>query len=627
MAFRVDSYASSAGNADVVQMFRGTGGGSDARFSLYLENFIGAAEYGTNAIGLVIPGTWYILAMTCAPNPSYVVTYYFGPIGGPLIQVPNAYTLQVGTNNIYFGFVPDVQYYGNISVCEARFWDGVALTAVQVQAESASATPVTAGVTHRWFNSGAANLTALLNDAVGSVNLTQTGGSAAMVSSGPNFASTTTMNSVRQTSTGNQLTQSTAIPSQGLTITGWFNFYETHTNPNTFISISNGTHTLEFTIGNLNDNYGLPELLLDNTTSSSDGGYVQEGEWYFGGLYVSAGGTGACFVGRPEANSGAGVVHSSDNNVPAFASSVGIAVPSFSGTLELLNSANGFWVNGSLRDVRIFNSALTNAQLVTEMMSSSPQAAGCRSWYKLTSPTDLTDHVGSYNLVAAGTVYSETVAPTLNAHGAASLSINTIGDSLTAGLNPDTAPTEYPYGPILEGLQPYNVMNSYGISGATTEDMETYFNTEAMTSWSRTLPNVILLLGGTNDLLQGVTPAQAFANITDLVHMAQSRGFWVLNATVIKSFPYDSYTEANRSTLNASILANTEAADGIVNLAVNAAYQDTTNTTYYASDQEHLTLSGYTVMANVWATGVSTLQSSGVTYGAGPTDTLFFGLV
>lgn len=137
----------------------------------------------------------------------------------------------------------------------------------------------------------------------------------------------------------------------------------------------------------------------------------------------------------------------------------------------------------------------------------------------------------------------------------------------------------------------------YSIQGRTTPTITASFST-VVQPYVRS-GDVIILWEGTNDLQSGSTPAQCVTNLIAYSTQARALGLKVYVLTVI---PRNNahISEANRLTLNISLISNSASFDGVIDVASMSqfdAYADVSNTTYYNADLVHLTRVGYNLIA------------------------------
>lgn len=118
-----------------------------------------------------------------------------------------------------------------------------------------------------------------------------------------------------------------------------------------------------------------------------------------------------------------------------------------------------------------------------------------------------------------------------------------MGDSLTAW------PSESPWPDRLDKGDPnLRILNNAGVPGDTTADMRARFDRDVLAY----KPNVVFILGGTNDQGHKVSQATTIANLKAMVVAAKSKGIRVFLMTI----PPDSFTSMAPyiDSLNAAIV-------------------------------------------------------------------------
>jgi len=165
------------------------------------------------------------------------------------------------------------------------------------------------------------------------------------------------------------------------------------------------------------------------------------------------------------------------------------------------------------------------------------------------------------------------------------------GDSLTFG-----STNSYPNQVVttLSGLK-------VAVSGRTIAQMITDAPTKVDIHYRPYIPrNVVSFWGGTNDLGQGDSATTTFNRLLSYVSARRAVGWQVYVKTVTKrgDAPFTAGMETERQSYNTQVI-NGAAANGytVLDVASDALLQDTSNTTYYGADKEHLTTTGYGVVA------------------------------
>jgi lysophospholipase L1-like esterase len=172
-------------------------------------------------------------------------------------------------------------------------------------------------------------------------------------------------------------------------------------------------------------------------------------------------------------------------------------------------------------------------------------------------------------------------------------------------------------------LPSWNCVNT-AVSGTTTQDMITRAPTtvDPLRFASQAL-QIVMVWEGTNDLKLGATVTDAYNHLVTYCTARRSLGFLVLIATLLPRGDAGAGFEANRSAVNALIVANWSTfADGLTDFAANTTIGQAgqhTNATYYA-DGVHLTAAGDTIVAGIAAPVVRSFLPSGigVAMAAGP---------
>jgi hypothetical protein len=152
---------------------------------------------------------------------------------------------------------------------------------------------------------------------------------------------------------------------------------------------------------------------------------------------------------------------------------------------------------------------------------------------------------------------------------------------------------------VLQGLLGwrYKVRN-YGVSGQTTGEMTTLAAGESDLEAAKWYQSVAIGWEGLNDIYYGATGAQAYDHLETFYTQEAAVFSKVVAVNIIKDGTQTAPQVIHRETCNASLLSGyTGFADALVDLAGNAAFQDTSDTTYYHTDQEHLNAAGQAVVA------------------------------
>lgn len=187
------------------------------------------------------------------------------------------------------------------------------------------------------------------------------------------------------------------------------------------------------------------------------------------------------------------------------------------------------------------------------------------------------------------------------------------GNSLTAGIS-TSAGGNYPY--QLNALLniPSTGVRNDGVPSATTPQMESYAQLNIDGKWPTSASKKIVIAWEiTNDLFFGATATQAYNNIVSYCNNRRALGDLVVVATCLpRSGAGTPITfETDRQTVNGLIQSAwatfADALSDVGNDATIGQPGDTTNTTYYLSDQTHLTAAGYSIVATYMQTAVQSL--------------------
>ncbi len=206
------------------------------------------------------------------------------------------------------------------------------------------------------------------------------------------------------------------------------------------------------------------------------------------------------------------------------------------------------------------------------------------------------------------------------------LKIVCFGDSLTLGYLSPTRdlpfPEHIPYGTYLqEWLGGKGDVDIRGVCGETTQDMRTRFQSQVLDP----LPQVVIILGGTNDLGVNLPSVTIFENLQFFYEAAQARGILPV-AVTIPSLREDSWQDD--ASVDAHVMGGmTPAMQQAISLRVNLNQQiqefsfqikipvidwfaETCDPTTqalaleYSNDGLHLTTAGYRKLAELLWTQV-----------------------
>lgn len=213
----------------------------------------------------------------------------------------------------------------------------------------------------------------------------------------------------------------------------------------------------------------------------------------------------------------------------------------------------------------------------------------------------LTNSPGSIAIVAGPGM-------TAGGFGPLKVQVSFEGDSLTNGVNASsgqgtTTGTVYPAGVMAHLLKsvPNFTATNLGVSGRRLDQMLSTRDYAATFDATADL-NLIVILGGTNDINQGANSATTYARLLALVADARSLGYVAVVLTVLPSGVSGGFN-AVRDSVNASIRSGASSNGYVVaDVAGDSRIGmdgDQTNATYYsASDQTHLTDAGYAILAS-----------------------------
>jgi lysophospholipase L1-like esterase len=170
-----------------------------------------------------------------------------------------------------------------------------------------------------------------------------------------------------------------------------------------------------------------------------------------------------------------------------------------------------------------------------------------------------------------------------------------MGDSLTAW------PPEGPWPSRLDkGDANLRILNNAGVPGDTTADMRARFDGDVLAY----KPNVVFILGGTNDLGHNVSQGTTIANLKAMVLAAKSKGIRVFLMTI----PPDSYTSMSPyiDALNAAIVRLGNATSVVV-IDIHSTLSTTTGVYVkkFTSDGLHFSVLGASTVASAVHSRVS----------------------
>jgi len=235
-------------------------------------------------------------------------------------------------------------------------------------------------------------------------------------------------------------------------------------------------------------------------------------------------------------------------------------------------AAGGFTWDGDIGDMLVFNASLSDgdATLVERY------------------------EAGKYNLAKAKIIFE--------------------GDSITFGMH-STGTNNYPGDVVasLGGLASWSAANM-GISGRTAATM-LYSDTQSIINSQHTASDIVVIMAGSNDLaVNGTSAATTYSYIVSLCQLIQLSGYQVVICTITarNGSGDNGGFDANRLTVNSNIRLNwrtfANACADVGSDAVLGQSSQTTNTTYFFSDQIHPVNAGYVLLANYVTQAITRLQ-------------------
>jgi lysophospholipase L1-like esterase len=174
------------------------------------------------------------------------------------------------------------------------------------------------------------------------------------------------------------------------------------------------------------------------------------------------------------------------------------------------------------------------------------------------------------------------------------MKITTFGDSLTVGYQSPYQPT--PYASFLLPLLPEDTTIAIaGVSGETTSDMLFRFDRDVL----KNPPDLVIILGGTNDLGWGIPIGQILKNLSQMYHQALAAKVIPMACTLPSILGADEFIPP-RIDLNQKIEQEAEALHiPSVDFFKATADPDGRLLEAYSSDGLHLNSRGYEKMAQV----------------------------
>ncbi len=223
------------------------------------------------------------------------------------------------------------------------------------------------------------------------------------------------------------------------------------------------------------------------------------------------------------------------------------------------------------------------------------------------------------NLAARGVALNQPVITDTNSY------VLLVGDSLTAGGGPNccngTTIADY-----ISLSQTANIM-SMGVTGSTLVQMSEEIAGLAPRR-SLGLYNVMVIWGGTNDCTAGATPAQALQSYAGAARTARAAGWKVVIASMTDR--PGSCGTTFKDAFNTLLRAQwPQFADAFADLGADSHIGvdgTNTNTTYFSTDNLHLTSTGYQTAAGIFSTAINGLLSVTAGWVPSPTTTTLGGV-
>ena len=185
------------------------------------------------------------------------------------------------------------------------------------------------------------------------------------------------------------------------------------------------------------------------------------------------------------------------------------------------------------------------------------------------------------------------------------------GDSLSQGINTTLNTQEYPEVAYqgASGASPYNYRN-FAVSGSQISDLTNRAAYVDALYQSSRAKNILYVWIGTNDMaLGGLTPTQTYNALVTYCAARRTAGWKVIVRTMI---PRAAYSDTNRLSFNSLVRAGWQTfADGLDDLGNDPILGQAgvqSNTSYYATDQVHLTPAGYGIAAAYASAAITKLN-------------------
>jgi lysophospholipase L1-like esterase len=181
------------------------------------------------------------------------------------------------------------------------------------------------------------------------------------------------------------------------------------------------------------------------------------------------------------------------------------------------------------------------------------------------------------------------------------LNIVALGDSITYSVNHATG-----WVTQLQSMFPDATITNAGVSGNTLSQMEVRMQSYTPEAGKE---NIMIIWGGTNDLLAGTDPAAAASELASLVSEAKSEG-WV--TWVVDALPRTDVSQTNIEQFDVDVYT-TVAADRFIDMySYFTSSLNSPVTSLYSSDDVHPGTTGDKLIASVMAADIeSTVDSAG----------------
>jgi lysophospholipase L1-like esterase len=178
------------------------------------------------------------------------------------------------------------------------------------------------------------------------------------------------------------------------------------------------------------------------------------------------------------------------------------------------------------------------------------------------------------------------------------------GDSLTGGYVADAGTTVVPYPTQLANLTGLPAAN-FGANGWRSYQTDGNYPTREGPAYNAATANVLILEIGVNDIFAGNRSASDIdASVRSFCAQGRATGYRVYLMTIAAA-GLTGAGESERQAVNADRRANWASyCDGLIDIAANPVFSDSTNRTYYQSDSVHWTTAADAVVANLVKTAL-----------------------